>query len=286
MRISDRMIQLSTMAGLRGGLARLNVAQRQAASGKRIERVSDDPVAAAQAMRMQGQLAAIDQYRRNAGSATTRLATEESVLQASRDILSRARKLASSVNATAPTDPTRISALQELGFLKEQLVSLANTRIGDERLFGGGETALPFQPDGTYVGGTSIHEVQVDDGVRLATSFTGAIFASSFQSLDALDAALRSGTPADISAAFSPLQAAEESLLAREAETGARQRQINDSVVQLGGRSQVLLDRVQALTDVDPAESLLKAQAAQHALERAYVVAQRTLSLNITDYLR
>ena len=286
MRISDRMIQLSTMAGLRGGLARLNVAQRQAASGKRIERVSDDPVDAAQAMRMQGQLAAIDQYRRNAGSATTRLATEESVLQASRDILSRARKLASSVNATDPADPTRISALQELGFLKEQLVSLANTRIGDERLFGGGETALPFLPDGTYVGGTSIHEVQVDDGVRLATSFTGAIFASSFQSLDALDAALRSGTPADISAAFSPLQAAEESLLAREAETGARQRQINDSVVQLGGRSQVLLDRVQALTDVDPAESLLKAQAAQHALERAYVVAQRTLSLNITDYLR
>ncbi len=286
MRISDRMIQLSTMAGLRGSLARLNDAQRRAASGKRIERVSDDPVDAAQAMRMQGQIGEIDQYKRNATSATTRLATAESVLKASRDIMARARKLASSVNASDPADPTRAAALQELGFLKEQLVSLANTRVGDERLFGGGETAPPFQPDGTYIGGTSIHDVQIDDGVSLATSFTGTIFAASFQSLDALDTALRSGTPADIAATFTPLQLAEEGLLAREAETGARQRQLNDTVAQLGGRSHVLLDRVQALTDADPAESLLTAQAAQQALERAYVVAQRTLSLNITDYLR
>lgn len=286
MRISNRMLQLNTMVGLRDNLARLNEAQRHAASGKRIEHVSDDPVDAAQAMRMQGQLASIDQFKRNGTSATTRLASEDIVLTAARDLLTRARKLAMSVNATNPADPTRTAALQELGFIKEQMVSLANTRIGGERLFGGGETAPPFKPDGTYIGGATVHDAQIDESVTVPTSHTGEIFASTFQSLDALDAALRVGTPAGISAAVAPLQAAEESLLARQAEAGARQRQINDTVAQIGSRAQLLLDRIQTLTDVDPAESLLKVQAAQQSLERAYVVANRVLSLSITDFMR
>ena len=94
MRISDRMIQMNTMTGLRTNQARLAEAQRHAASGKRVERLSDDPVDAARAMRMQGQLAGIDQFKRNAVSATTRISTEETALKASRDVLSRARKLA------------------------------------------------------------------------------------------------------------------------------------------------------------------------------------------------
>lgn len=286
MRISDRMIQMNTLTGLRGNLSRLADAQRHAASGKRIERTSDDPVDAAQALRMQGQLAGIDQFKRNATSATTRLSTEDTVLKSARELLARARKLAIGVNAADPADPTRTAALQELGYIKDQMVSLANTRIGDERLFGGGENGVPFQPDGTYVGGTAVHEVQIDEGVVVPTSHDGTIFADTFAGLDQLTTALQSGTPAQISAAVAPLARAEEGLLARQAETGSRQRQINDTVAQLGSRQQLLLDRTQALTDADPAEALLKVQAATQSLERAYVVAQRTMSLNIVDYMR
>jgi hypothetical protein len=39
------------------------------------------------------------------------------------------------------------------------------------------------------------------------------------------------------------------------------------------------------LTDVDPAESMLKVMAAQSALERAYATVQRTLSLSLVHYL-
>jgi flagellin-like hook-associated protein FlgL len=85
MRISDRMMQMNTMAGLRTNLARLAEAQRHATSGKRIERTSDDPVDAAQAMRMDGQLSGIDQFKRNAVSATTRMSTETVVLKAARE---------------------------------------------------------------------------------------------------------------------------------------------------------------------------------------------------------
>jgi flagellar hook-associated protein 3 FlgL len=286
MRITDRMIQMNMMSGLRANVARLNDAQRQATSGKRIESVSDDPVDASQVMRMRAQLGGVDQYKRNATSATTRLATEQAVLKASRDLLSRARALAMSVNATDPADPSRAAALEQLAVLKEQLVSLGNTRVGDERLFGGGETNAPFQADGTYVGGVTVHDTRIDDSVTLPTSHTGAIFAASFQAMDQLQTALTSGTPADIAAAVTPLSNAEDGLLAVEADTGGRQQQVDATVKQLGDRQSLLLDRMQALTDIDPTEAMLKVSAATQSLERAYAVAQRTLSVNILDYMK
>jgi flagellar hook-associated protein 3 FlgL len=286
MRISDRMIQMNTMSGLRMNQARLAEAQRHAASGKRVERLSDDPVDAARAMRMQGQLAGIDQFKRNAVSATTRLATEETALKAARDVMSRARKLAISVTSDDPADPTRAAALQELTFLRDQLVSLGNTRIGDERIFGGGATAPPFLADGTYVGGPIVHNVQVDEGVSVPTSHPGTIFNDAFQAINQLMTSLQAGPATGISATVQPLAAAEEGLLGKEAEAGARQRQIDSTMTQLGSRQQLLLDRSQAILDADPAESLLKVQAATQSIEQAYAVAQRTMSLNIVDWMR
>ena len=286
MRISDRMTQLNTMAGLRANLARLNEAQRQAASGKRIERVSDDPVDAAQVLSMQGQLGNIEQYKRNATSATTRLATEDTVLKGARDLLARARALAMTVNATSPTDPTRVAALQQLAVMQDEMVSLANTAIGSDRLFGGGAITPPFQPDGTYLGGTAVHDSRIDDNVSVPSSHTGVIFAATFQVFDQLKTALQTGTPADIAATVTPLSDAEQGLLANQAESGGRQQQINETLKQLGSRQQTLIDRMQALTDVDPAESLLKVSAATQALERAYAVAQKTLSISFLDYMK
>ena len=286
MRITDRMIQMNTMAGLRANLARLNEAQRQATSGKRIQSVSDNPVDASQVMSMQGQIGGVEQYKRNATSAVTRLATEDTVLKASRDLLSRARALAISVNASDPADPARAAALEQLNVIQEQLVSLGNTRVGNERLFGGGETNPPFQADGSYVGGIAVHDVRIDDSVTLPTSHTGAIFAASFQALDQLKTALTSGTATDIAATVTPLADAEEGLLAIQAQNGVRQQQVDETVKQLGRRQSVLLDRMQALTDVDPAEAMIKVTATARTLEQAYAVAQRTLSVNILDYMK
>lgn len=286
MRISDRMIQMNTMAGLRTNQARLAEAQRHAASGKRVERLSDDPVDAARALRIQGQLAGIDQFKRNGVSATTRLSTEETALKASRDVMSRARKLAIGISSDDPADPTRAAALQELTFLKDQLVSLGNTRVGDERIFGGGVTDPPFLPDGTYVGGPVVHDVQIDEGVNVPTSHPGTIFNDAFQAIDQLMSALQAGPSSGISASVQPLVDAEKGLLGHEAEAGSRQRQIDATMSQIGSRQQLLLDRSQAIMDADPAESLLKVQAATQAIERAYVVAQRTMSLNIVEWMR
>ena len=286
MRISDRMMQMNTMAGLRANLARLAEAQRHATSGKRIERTSDDPVDAAQAMRMDGQLSGIDQFKRNAVSATTRMSTETVVLKAARDLLDRARKLAAGVSSDDPNDPTRQAALREVGFIKQQLVSLANTSVGDERLFGGGDTQAPFQANGVYGGGDTIHEVQIDENVTIPTSHTGHVFDSAFASIVNLETALTSGPATGVAGAVQPLASAGQDLLATETETGARQRQVNDTVSQLGSRQQLLLDRMQAIVDADPAESMLKVQAATQALERAYAITQKTMSINLTDYLR
>jgi flagellar hook-associated protein 3 FlgL len=190
------------------------------------------------------------------------------------------------VSSDDPNDPTRQAALREVGFIKQQLVSLANTSVGDERLFGGGDTQAPFQANGVYGGGDAIHEVQIDENVTIPTSHTGHVFDTAFASIVNLENALTAGPATGVAAAVQPLASAGQDLLGTETETGARQRQVNDTVSQLGSRQQLLLDRMQALVDADPAESMLKVQAATQALERAYAITQKTMSLNLTDYLR
>ncbi len=94
MRISTSLLQTRTLRDIQANLAALSQAQSQVSSGKRFERMSEDPLAGSQVMAADRGLAAITQYRRNSTSARTRTDTEESVLSQLTDLISRAKELA------------------------------------------------------------------------------------------------------------------------------------------------------------------------------------------------
>src|SRR6185503_12387067 len=94
MRISSSMLQKNALSGLGRSLADLARAQQDAATGRRVRTASDDPVDAAQIMRLDAHLRDVDQFRRNATAATTRLSAEDVVLTSARELLARARNLA------------------------------------------------------------------------------------------------------------------------------------------------------------------------------------------------
>ena len=66
--------------------------------------------------------------------------------------IAKARTLALSTTSADPNDPIRQAALNEARALKDQMVALGNTRVGDQYIFGGDySTAPPFQSNGTYL---------------------------------------------------------------------------------------------------------------------------------------
>ncbi len=288
MRISTQQMQRNLTSGLRGRMAAIARAAAEASTGRRIRTLSDDPVDAAQIMRMESQARDIDQFRRNGTFATTKLATEDIALTTVRDVLQRTKTLAAATTSADVGDPGRLSTLASVRQLREEVIALGNTRVGNEYIFGGDRSNVaPFQADGTYVGDGNTRQLAINDGVSVSLNHSGQpLFTDSIAGLDNLIQQLQTGTPDQVSAAITDLEDATQQVMRMQSETGARMRDILDTGAALAKQNAALLDRRDALRDVDPAESIIKAQTEQAALERAYAVVSRVLESTLTNYLR
>jgi flagellar hook-associated protein 3 FlgL len=288
MRISTRMLQDSALRSIRGNQETLARLTEQAATGRRIRTVSDDPGAATQIMRSEAEVRDFEQFRRNGIEASTRMGTEDVVLTSARDLLKQASGLAVGVAGREPTDPERQAMAAAVEQLRQELVAYGNTRVGNEYIFGGASsTAPPFQADGTYVGDDVVRQVEIDRGVFIPTNHGGdSVFSSALQGLADLAQELRTGTQASINTAMNDLQTAGNQIVLAQSETGTRLQQISATTNSLALRTANLLDQRDALRDVDPAEASVKVILAQSALERAYAAISKVMSTNLLDYLR
>jgi flagellar hook-associated protein 3 FlgL len=287
MRITNLMIQKNLTTGLRGRLEAVARSTTRATTGQRINTVSDDPVDASQVMRMDSQVRDIEQFRRNGTFATTKLSTEDVAISSLRDAIAKARSLALSTTSADPNDPIRQAALSEARALKDQMVALGNTRVGDQYIFGGDySTAPPFQSNGAYVGNLSPQQVEISSGVRVSVNHAGQpLFTDALTAIDNLITQLGAGTPDQISASATNLGDAADTALGIQAEVGSRLQDIQQAGTQLAAQSSSLLDRRDALRNVDQATAIVELQQEQSALERAYAVVGRLLQSSLTDYL-
>ena len=287
MRISTRMFQDSALRSIRGNLETLATLQEQAATGRRIRTVSDDPGAATQIMRSEAEARDFERFRQSGIEASTRLNTEDVVLTSARDLLKQASGLAVGVAGRDPADPERQAMVAAIEQLRQEMVAYGNTRVGNEYIFGGASSTVPpFQPDGTYVGDGVVRQIEIDRGVLMPTNHAGdSVFSGALQGLADLEQQLRTGTSATIDAAMNNLQTAGEQLVMAQSETGTRLQQISATSDSLALRTANLLDQRDRLRDVDPAEAALKVVTAQSALERAYAAIGKVMSTNLLDYL-
>lgn len=118
--------------------ARIEQLQEQVSSGRRIQRVSDDPAAAARAERSRNALSRIAADQRGLQDQRNALQLAEAALGRSVDLLQRARELlVQSQNGTLGARD-RLSIATELAGLREQLLAEANQRDANGvALFGG-----------------------------------------------------------------------------------------------------------------------------------------------------
>ena len=139
------MINLSTGAFYErsarqiGGLrAQAESLQQQIGTGERLERSSDDPVAAAR-LRMlsrQERIATVD--TRNSQLAEADLSVTDQTLASLADLVIRVRDLAVQANSSTLSDDQRAALGVEVAGLRENLFLLANSRnIAGHALFGG-----------------------------------------------------------------------------------------------------------------------------------------------------
>ena len=129
--------------------ASLDQSQQEISTGKRINKVSDDPIGAAQAERAMTRIERIKVEQRAMDLQRGNLSLAESALGEGIEYVQRARELIISAgNATLDT-PQRTSLANEIENLRHSLLELANRQDSNGMaLFGGrGSVAAPFVED-------------------------------------------------------------------------------------------------------------------------------------------
>lgn len=145
-RITQGMLYARALGDVQSGLFRYSRLQQEVATGRRINRLSDDPAAALRILPLRADLRDLEQLSSNASLARETLDTSTASLEDASALMQRARELTTQAANGTLSDGDRQSIAAEVDQLLNQLVGIGNSRRGDRYLFGGTEDgSAPFE---------------------------------------------------------------------------------------------------------------------------------------------
>lgn len=296
MRVSSSSLYVTLADGLGASLARVQQHQAELASGKRINRYSDDPSGSASALRLRSQEADWETYERSAHNGLSWTDAADTTLQTSSTLLTKVKEL--SVNAVngAMSPSSREALASEVGQLKEHLVRLANTTHLGRSLFGGFGDEAVSSAGGTwsYAGDAGAVQrkigpdatVQVNLSASAIYGFDGAPGSDMFSVLDRLQTAVASGDAAAISAEQATLDVRTEGLRRNLGQVGSISNRIESAIAQ-GAEARVSLRASRSqIEDTDFASAILKLGEASAGYQAALGAAARADLPSLADFLR
>ncbi len=138
MRVSTNSLYLNNVSNMLGKQSALYKVQEQLSTLRKVNRPSDDPVAASQILDQTQAKDRIDQFNQNAKAAESSLALSGTSLQAAGDVLQKVRQMAIQAGNTTLTNEDRKMLNSELEGLYKEMLGYANTLDGNGKaLFGG-----------------------------------------------------------------------------------------------------------------------------------------------------
>ena len=141
---------------------------------KRVSKPSDDPVGNVELLSIRSQNIDATQYMRNLNFAQTQLSYTENVLEEMTDLLNKAKELAIGQSSSIYSPEIRQGVSKEIHQIRQQVLSLANKRMGNRYIFAGQKILTrPFDPDGKYNGDTNKINIEINKDVYVPINING-----------------------------------------------------------------------------------------------------------------
>ena len=303
MRVTLRMTSGRVLDNLAYGAERLQEAQNQTSSGKRISKPSDDVTGTTHAMHIRSSLSAIGQYERNAGIAKSQLSITSTTLDTVVTSLSDVKKLAVQAGNAALSDESRIGITSQLDSIMNTLVGAANTQYDGKYILSGSQTnKRPIIPNGgatpySYQGDGLNFLLQVAPGSNLSCNVTGDMVfnmggASNpaapdvFSVIKALRDDIAAGDVAQISQHINDVDAVFSNVNAIRSQVGGRMNRLEVTNASLADSKTTLSELLSQTEDVDLAQAVLDLRTRENVYQAAIGTASRVLNLSLVDYMK
>jgi flagellar hook-associated protein 3 FlgL len=145
LRVAQQMIYQNSLANMNSTLTQLMESNQQAASQKKINRPSDDPVGMTRVLSYRDNIAAMDQYETNISMAKGWLNLADSTMVQVSTVMTRLKELAEQGSTGTVSADNRAQIAAEARQLFKQLVAMANTQFDGKAIFAGQKTgSQPF----------------------------------------------------------------------------------------------------------------------------------------------
>lgn len=144
MRITNGMMLSTMMRNMGRNLSRMDRLEQNLATGKKFLAPSDDPIGVSRSLRLNTEVANMDQYKRNAEDALSWMGTTETAVANLGTIMQRAKELTIQAATETNSIHEREAIAEEIGQLKEQIIQISNTTYAGSYIFSGFKTNRPL----------------------------------------------------------------------------------------------------------------------------------------------
>ena len=307
MKISNQLLFDRGAEQMSSVQTRLAKSQAQLAQGKQIINPSDAPDKAATIQRLNSVLSRQASYQTSLGNVKTRLDGEETALNSATDLIIRIKEI--SVQAANDTlGPQNRQALAtEMQALRDQLLSLANTRDSNGNyLFAGSKVTQPaFAVDAsgypTYQGDQTRMQVSIGDQRSIAVNRTGTdAFVSVartdaqgnsqgvgfFQSIDQLIAGIKGSDQRAMQQGIGEMDKLLQGISMAQAAVGSDQATLEQQTAVIEATTLNLKTTLSSVQDLDYASAVTTMNQQMLSLEAAQSSFAKISQLNLFNFIK
>ncbi|MEI2394503.1 flagellar hook-associated protein FlgL [Paenibacillus phytohabitans] len=304
LRVTSNMMNSQLLLNLNRNARTMNDTQLQLATGRKINKPSDDPVGITYSLRYRAELSSNEQYSKNVDNALSWLDYNDTVLGQAGDVVQRLREL--TVQASTGSNPQSAldSINEEVLQLKEQLVDISNSTLNGKYIFNGEKyNTKPYDfaksADGTYDVSKAITtdpgQIQyiVGEGVQMPINMTGNdVFGYTgdpdnlFATINNISAALKSGNSSAISDQLNNIDTRIESMLTARSEIGAKTNRVELMKERLSDLNSNLTELQAKTEDAEYEELIMKSKIQENIYNASLSVGAKIISTTLVDFIR
>lgn len=320
MRVSNKAIYDTVNHNLARASDAMLKANKVVSTGKRINRLSDDPVGLVSVLSLRSSIEYVGQLERNITTGRSWLNMGETAMSQMEDILSQAKALAIQMSSDNQGAEERANSAEAVEGYFQQILSLANTEVDGRYIFAGTHTDTPpyvlGTDDGgntavTYQGNDTAFEIRIAESINVAVGRIGTdIFGSwgndltadgdpltdnwgdpgagtgnIFKTLLDLKESLRTNDEAGIRTAMDELDSQLNRLRALVADTGSKLKRVELKQTIIEDLRLTYTDRKSELEDADIAEAVMDLQAKQLAYQAALKSSAQVMRMSLVDFI-
>ncbi len=295
MRITNNMINDRSLFNIQNSLYRIARLHDKLSSGKNVQYPSDDAVIATRASNIQSRSRELEQYKRNVDHIQNFVSGYDTTLQELSTLYQRVKELlVRGANGTNTVDE-RNAIAKELQGLKEHFIEIANTRIGDEYIFGGARSDLkPVDENGNIQ--TPIEAnikrtanslgYSIEYGVTVYDVFALRNGKSVFTVIDDAVNSLHQGNELKLSEiTLKEVGVLERSVMEHFATVGSTSRMLEMVSTRLTDLNTFMIEYLSKEQDADLTEVLTQLSMQQSVLEAALKSASMAIQKSLVDFV-